>query len=237
MKNSLTMLFGELAEGDSRDIETRIRRFAENLGFCHTAYHLITVNNQGPLDIHFASYPEEWLSQYISDGMFFHDPVVQAATTAVTPFAWGELEKRFDLSAPAVNVLRGGEDFGLKGGISVPVRGPGDFALFSVCAEDYSERHALELMGRASLLAMFCHEAAREQMLPKNLKSAHSLSPREREVLTWVAAGKSSWDISKILKLSEKTVSGYVSAAMQKLKCGDRTQAVVRAMRMGLIEV
>jgi len=65
---------------------------------------------------------------------------------------------------------------------------------------------------------------------------AHRVSPRESQVLRWVAAGKSDWAIGQILKISEKTVNFHVENAKRKLGVGTRIQAVVAAMRSGLID-
>ncbi|HEY1244307.1 MAG TPA: helix-turn-helix transcriptional regulator [Hyphomicrobiaceae bacterium] len=61
------------------------------------------------------------------------------------------------------------------------------------------------------------------------------MTARESEVLAWVAAGKSDWAIGQILKISGKTVNFHVENAKRKLGAGTRVQAVVAAMRVGLI--
>jgi len=61
------------------------------------------------------------------------------------------------------------------------------------------------------------------------------LSPRERDCLAFVAAGKSDWEISVILSLSQNTVRSYVDTARKKLDAQTRTHAVARAMALGLI--
>ncbi len=58
---------------------------------------------------------------------------------------------------------------------------------------------------------------------------------RESEVLAWVAAGKSDWAIGRILNISGKTVNFHVENAKRKLGVGTRIQAVIAAMRIGLI--
>jgi DNA-binding CsgD family transcriptional regulator len=63
------------------------------------------------------------------------------------------------------------------------------------------------------------------------------LTGREREVLTWTAAGKSSWEISVILGVTERTVNWTVQNAMRKLSATTRTQAVVNAIRAKEIEI
>lgn len=63
-----------------------------------------------------------------------------------------------------------------------------------------------------------------------------SLSEREKEVLQLLAQGLSNADIARQLYLSEGTVRNYASAIFDKLKVSDRTQAVVVALRYGLVD-
>ena len=62
---------------------------------------------------------------------------------------------------------------------------------------------------------------------------ADSLTPREREVLASIAAGRSNREIARLLRLSEKTVKAHVSSVLAKLGVQDRTQAAVYAVRHG----
>lgn len=62
-----------------------------------------------------------------------------------------------------------------------------------------------------------------------------NISQRENEVLQWIAEGKTSAEIATIMTLSEHTVNHYAMLAVQKLECVNRTQAVVRSIRLGLI--
>ncbi|MRG86525.1 response regulator transcription factor [Salinibacillus xinjiangensis] len=66
-------------------------------------------------------------------------------------------------------------------------------------------------------------------------KPSLSLSPREIEVLKLMAEGASTSEAADELNLSEYTVRDYVSAIMQKMKARNRTEAVARAIREGLI--
>jgi DNA-binding CsgD family transcriptional regulator len=62
------------------------------------------------------------------------------------------------------------------------------------------------------------------------------LSDREKACLSWTAAGKSSWEISRILSISENTVVFHIKNAMRKLGVTNRTLAAVKAIELGLIE-
>ncbi len=53
-----------------------------------------------------------------------------------------------------------------------------------------------------------------------------SLSPREREVFKWLRCGKTSWAISVILQISERTVNYHVNNIIRKLGVISRMQAV-----------
>jgi DNA-binding CsgD family transcriptional regulator len=63
-----------------------------------------------------------------------------------------------------------------------------------------------------------------------------TISVREKEVLNWLQQGKSSWDISVILGISERTVNYHVYNVMQKLGVTNRPQAVAVAAHSGLID-
>ena len=63
-----------------------------------------------------------------------------------------------------------------------------------------------------------------------------TLTDREVDCLNWTAAGKTSAEIADILGLSEHTVNHYLNRATKKLDTVNRTQAVAKALRIGLIK-
>jgi DNA-binding NarL/FixJ family response regulator len=60
------------------------------------------------------------------------------------------------------------------------------------------------------------------------------LTPREREILDLLAAGRSNADIARTLFISHKTVKNHLTSVFAKLRVADRAQAMVRARRAGL---
>jgi DNA-binding NarL/FixJ family response regulator len=62
-----------------------------------------------------------------------------------------------------------------------------------------------------------------------------ALTDREREMLGWVATGRSNQEIAEELFLSPATVRTHISRAMGKLGARDRAQLVVFAVRAGLV--
>jgi DNA-binding NarL/FixJ family response regulator len=64
-----------------------------------------------------------------------------------------------------------------------------------------------------------------------------ALSSREIEVLNLVASGKSNKEIAALLFISEGTVKTHVLSIHEKLGVGDRTEAVVKAIKRGILRV
>ncbi len=62
------------------------------------------------------------------------------------------------------------------------------------------------------------------------------LTPRELEVLRLIAQGLKNREISAKLVISEKTVGNHSSNIFTKLQVNDRSQAIVRALRGGLVD-
>lgn len=63
------------------------------------------------------------------------------------------------------------------------------------------------------------------------------ISARELDCLKWTAAGKTAWEASVILGISERTVRFHLNAAREKLNCTTTTQAVAKAVANRLIDI
>ena len=62
-----------------------------------------------------------------------------------------------------------------------------------------------------------------------------ALTARETECLRWTAEGKTAWEVGRILQISERTANWHLQAASHKLGCANKIQAVVKAIRIGLL--
>ncbi|MCP3856038.1 MAG: response regulator transcription factor [Actinomycetia bacterium] len=63
------------------------------------------------------------------------------------------------------------------------------------------------------------------------------ITRREEEVLQLIADGCSTPEVAERLYISQKTVKNHLASIYQKLDARDRTQAVLRAVRMGIVSL
>ncbi|MGI9601599.1 MAG: response regulator transcription factor [Acidimicrobiales bacterium] len=63
------------------------------------------------------------------------------------------------------------------------------------------------------------------------------VTKREEEVLQLIADGCSTPEVAESLYISQKTVKNHLASIYQKLDARDRTQAVLRAVRMGIVQL
>ena len=68
------------------------------------------------------------------------------------------------------------------------------------------------------------------------MAAPEQLTPRELEVLAWVAQAHHNKEIAERLSISQRTVKFHVSSIMGKLGAANRTEAVALAVQHGLIE-
>ena len=88
---------------------------------------------------------------------------------------------------------------------------------------------------RAGAVQQLIHDAARFEPDFDNLPAlqhAFGLTPREAEVLSWVAQGKGNADIGILLGMTERTAKQHLSSVFMKMGVESRTAASVEAIRV-----
>lgn len=174
--------------------------------------------------------------------LFNVDPVITRSRTTPTPFVW-DLSIYDTGEGTHAQLLAFRQSLGVTGGICVPV------------AEAYQGRTVLYLTGNGfdasaqtvlALQLITQHFAARiysvgnagqTGRLTSQNEDVGAMSPREREVFSWIATGKSSREIATIMSLSEHTVNDYIASVVAKLNASNRTEAVLRALLTDQIDL
>ncbi|TGD98797.1 LuxR family transcriptional regulator [Methylobacterium nonmethylotrophicum] len=185
-------------------------------------------------------WPEEWAARYVERRYVQHDPVMAQVRRTTSPFLWSDVA--FDRDAPLARQIMGeAPAFGLGNGLCVPIHdidGTEAAASFGAPRIDLSD----EARAGLHLLAIYAHLASRNlapaspARAPGRPGGAARCTPREIECIKWAAAGKTGWETSEILSLSQRTVEDYLRNAARKLGAVNRVQLVAQAMREGLID-
>ncbi|MFE1600806.1 autoinducer binding domain-containing protein [Methylobacterium sp. ID0610] len=177
-------------------------------------------------------WPKEWLTQYDRAGHYRFDPVVRQCYRTVEPFAWSDAPLDTDDGGRARRVMDEAADFGLAFGFCIPVHDALGFqGGVSLAGEevDLSPKirrglHMLGLYAWGAAARMTAEERRRGE--PGRL-----LSARERDVLSWAAAGRTREEIAGILGVSQETVATHLKSARLKIGARNTTQTVVEALR------
>ncbi|MEI4232886.1 LuxR family transcriptional regulator [Roseovarius sp. D22-M7] len=182
------------------------------------------------------TYGDDWSAHYMQNKFYEIDPTLLKARQSIAPVDWTRLER----SPEFQTVFRDARDFGISDrGLTIPVHGPyGDMGGLSVL-RDCSDREwkllIPEIIGDLQSAAVHLHDTVIQSDPLTRVLNAPSLSTREREILQWIAAGKSQQDVGDILMISHRTVEVHLRSARQKLNALTTPQAVGRAINLGLI--
>jgi LuxR family quorum-sensing system transcriptional regulator CciR len=217
------------------------RGAAERLGYDRVALAAVTPPARHTLGLTVSSpaitanVPEEWIQHYTANGYEVFDPVMLRTPQSAEPLVWDNLTRETSLSPKQRRVMAESRDAGLLNGVSIPLHGPrGETYVVSLATHSALLTQATDLAKLHILAVQFMISYARQRR-GANGASSTRLTDRERECLTWTARGKSAWSIGKILGVSEHTVNFHLKRAMAKLEAANRMQAVVAALRLGLI--
>lgn len=224
---------------DHADLAGLLLAFLHQRGIRQVAYHHLP-----PLGA-----PDAKISRILSDGFSPElieiyaegrrkgtTPVVNYVKRNPEPIYWDEIEARRALTPcekAYLSILRAA---GAVHGLSMQVFGPhGRNAIFSLGLGPDLARLDVETLRAVQTACQSAHQRYCALLLP-TLGETPELSPREAEVLAWIAQGKSNASVGQILGISAHTVDAHVRRIYLKLGVFDRVSAALRGLGFGLIQ-
>jgi LuxR family quorum sensing-dependent transcriptional regulator len=207
-----------------------------DFGFKYFCFNFLPNPTQTFEDVLLANrLPAGWLEIYIEKEFVRADPSIRHCKKIVRPYRWFK-ESPYDPEREprAVEVVHRAMDFGLTDGFVIPIASPAGKTghvwmggrTLNLSERDLPALHLMALYAFDRVLQLHCPRPKQEP----------NLTPREREVLTWVALGKPAWEIGEILKISSRTVDEHITHARRKLGAVNRAQAVMIALRDQIIQ-
>lgn len=188
------------------------------------------------------NYPQDWMSYYFEHQLNVIDPVIVYGFNVYESYRWTDVEKHMDLNRQQKQCLNMGIESGLYSGICTPLRGP-DNAVGGLSVASSQKKDGFD--GKMDLITAYSNHfylayrrlgIKQQETVPPCPAQNYALSPREREILTWAATGKSYSDIATILSLSDHTVDFHMRNIYRKLEVNHMILAVVKALSYGLIQ-
>ena len=180
-------------------------------------------------------WPQEFLPAYLEEGIAEADFLIPKARCSNHPFTWQDAYRSLTDGARARAdwLLDAMKQWGWTDGVVVPLHQPnGHVGMVSLLADRLEisprEMTAIQIMGVMTYL--------KAQELTVKEKPSVRLTRRETEVMHWVVAGKTDFEIGEILRISQSTTHFHVENAKRKLDSTTRAQAAARAVHLGLVK-
>jgi LuxR family transcriptional regulator, quorum-sensing system regulator BjaR1 len=172
-------------------------------------------------------WPAEWFELYNRENLSAVDPVPRHCFNTLNPFEWKDVPYDRERNVAAHNVMMRARDFRFHEGFCIPIHYDDATGAVSMAGErpylDAETKSAVHLMG------VFAHgrlRALARQAPPPGRR----LTETEAEVLRWAARGKTAWETSLILGISERNVRWHLEEAQRKLMAPNKTATVARAL-------
>ncbi|MEM6587551.1 MAG: LuxR family transcriptional regulator [Pseudomonadota bacterium] len=217
-----------------RALWTLLLDYFHDNGIAMVSYHAVKRDGT-PFAIAADGFPEEWLCQYIEKDLVTIDPIPELAAKMSTPFFWHDIEALVDITPERRKYLDAMKDAHLGDGLAFFVFGPAMQNAY-VGLGFGVDRIELE---QAEIIKLQCIAQAghlRVCALTEKHPSFQALTGREREILEWVAQGKSNSVIADIVGISSHTVDAHMRNIYRKLRVNDRTSAAVRGIGSGIVQ-
>jgi LuxR family transcriptional regulator, quorum-sensing system regulator CciR len=180
-------------------------------------------------------FPEELMARYLGEGLYRDSPALRQAHQRAEPVYWDEVLAQGPANQRERAFLDGFRRADLGDGVGIPVFGPD--GRLGQCGLGF--RKDVRRLDPAVLkeFQWVCELAHLRYcaLLVAALGPLPELSPREAEILAWVAHGKSNPLIAEILGISSHTVDAHLRRIYLKLGVFDRISAAIRVIGIGLI--
>jgi DNA-binding CsgD family transcriptional regulator len=223
---------------DRDEFRDEVVRFGRALGFDTVSAMAVIDRGIGRSEfVVVDNTPQEFLGVFNDPRAMQRDPVMQHCKRQSLPIIW---DQGTYTSQGQGELWEEQARYGYQTGIAMALHLPeGRHFMLGVDRDRAlpSDRHELtRVVADLQLFAVHALDAAMRVLVPVQASpDAPALTPRELEALRWTMDGKTAWEVGSILGITERTAVLHLNNAMRKLGCVNKHQAVLKALRQGLI--
>ena len=233
------VLLGDLIHAnDATLFERAVRKCSEAAGFpLFTAVVVQEQSTGAPRYFSCDNVPEGFRDSSCDRSKGLRDPVNGRGRSSSAPFAW---DRSLYADSKTDDLWEEQAPFDYHVGIAIALHLPaGQHFLLG-----FDRREALPLddddrmhrmLADLALMATYAVGVAQQVLVPSTPKVTGTLTPREREALSWTLEGKTAWEVGGILSISERTAVMHLHNATRKLGASNKIQAALSARRLYLI--
>ena len=231
--------YDDVLKAQSReDFREHVVRFSQRLGFETVSAMAVIDRAPGRSDfIAIDNTPPAYVEAYGNPSFYRRDPVMQHCRRQTVPIIWNQ---QTYVSRDAGDLWEQQAHFGYRTGIAMALHMPeGRHFILGVDRDRDLPGDADELqrvVADLQLFAVVAQDAAMRLLVPAAQQPERpALTPRELEALRWTMEGKTAWEVGAVMGITERTANLHVNSAAHKLGCANKHQAVLKALRLGLI--
>lgn len=218
------------------ELTRHVSHLTSIIGYNHFALSVIAPQSfLRPVVAIFSNCPAGWVEQYHNDNLLSRDPIVYISMRQTLPIFWEKsLSSMPSLPAGGMEVMDMATSFGIRNGISFPLRGPsGEIGTMSFITSDAGSGLILESSAVLRLMSDYIFESAIR--LVRQRTPSIMLTDRERDCLFWVGEGKTQEEIAAILGITPRTVAYHIQQSVAKTGSSNRDQALLKCSIKGLL--
>jgi LuxR family transcriptional activator of conjugal transfer of Ti plasmids len=183
-----------------------------------------------------SNYPNEWQQRYLEGNYPAIDPIVRTARVRLQPFTWEMGNPRSAKTRKIRGFYEEANDFGIRSGISIPVRTAFQhISMLTLASDKPSLSLDNDIDQIAAVTAVGYLHAKIEQQEGGVVRGSCDLTPKQALCLKWSAEGKTMRDIAVLEDMSFATVNFHLNNARKALDAGSLAQATAIATRLRLI--
>jgi DNA-binding CsgD family transcriptional regulator len=220
------------------EFRTVVERFAQRLGFKTVSAVVIVDGADGGIEaISVDNTPSGYAHIFNDKTIGARCPVMQHCKRHSLPIIW---DQRTYLAANAMDRWESQAQYGYRTGIAMamhmPLRRHFVFGLDRDRSLPTNPIERMRMVADVQLFTACAQERAIEIFLGEQWRGhAPMLTSRELETLKWTMDGKTASEVGDRLGIAERTVNMHSRHAIKKLGCASKHQAVLKALRLGLI--